>query len=108
MAAGQAASYVVGVVVCTRVLATRVPRDLDGRVLQTALRCLLAALLPAVAAALVVAATGSQLGTGLVGAVVATGLGGLVLVAGYAAVARWAGVPEVDALTRPVLARLSR
>jgi putative peptidoglycan lipid II flippase len=108
LAAGQASSYLVGVVVCTRVLATRVPRDPAGFVLRTTVRCLFAALLPALAAWVLVAATGRVVGEGTAGALLATVLGGGVLVVGYLAAARRVRVPEVDQIAGPLLARLGR
>ena len=107
LAAGQASAYLLGVVVCTRVLAKVVPRDPAGHVLRTSLRCLLAALLPAVAAALVVAGVTTALGDGLLPAVLATAGGGAVLAAGYVAGARRLHVQEVMTLSAPVLTRLS-
>jgi putative peptidoglycan lipid II flippase len=106
LAAGQASSYLVGLLVCTRVLSDRVPRDPRGFVLRTTARCLVASLGPALIALAVVAVVGRVLGTATTGALAATVLGGAVLLVGYAAAARRLRVPEVDQLFGPVLARL--
>jgi putative peptidoglycan lipid II flippase len=108
LAAGQASSYLVGVVVCTTVLAGRVPRDPRGHVLRTASRCLLAVALPAVVAAVVVRLSAEYAGTATTGAAVAAVLGGAVLLSGYLALARRVRVTEVEQLLTPVLARLGR
>jgi len=106
LAAGQASSYLVGVVVCTTVLARRVPRDPQGHVLRTTARCLLAIAVPAVAAAVVVRLSEAYAGTGTRGALVAAVLGGAVLGTGYLAAARRVRVAEVEELLAPVLNRL--
>lgn len=107
LAAGQASSYLVGVAVCTSVLARRVPRDPDGHVLRTAVRCLFAAVGPAVLALLVLVGADRSLGDGTTGALVGLVLGGLVLLSGYVVVVRRVRVPEVDELLAPVLRRVS-
>jgi putative peptidoglycan lipid II flippase len=106
LAAGQAASYLVGLVVCTSVLARRVPRDPGGHVLRTTVRCLLAAAPPAAVAVLVVRLAEQSLGTATTGSVTAVLAGGTVLAVGYLALVRRLRVPEVDVLVAPVLARL--
>lgn len=103
LAVGQASSYLVGVVVCTTVLARRVPRDPRGHVLRTAVRCLVAAVLPALVALLVSALASAALGTATTGSVVAVVAGGLVLAVGYLVLARRLRVPEVDAVLGPLL-----
>jgi putative peptidoglycan lipid II flippase len=108
LAAGQSASYVVGVIVSTRVLAKRVPPDPAGFVLRTTVRCLCAALLPALAAWIMVLAIERLVGEHLVGSLLATALGGAVLGTGYLAGARRVRVPEVDQIARPLLARFGR
>jgi putative peptidoglycan lipid II flippase len=106
LAAGQTASYLVGVVVCTRVLARRVPRDPVGNVLRTTVRCLVAAAVPALVAALVVHLSEGYAGKATLGAAVAAVLGGAVLGSGYLAAARRIRVSEVEELLAPVLSRL--
>jgi putative peptidoglycan lipid II flippase len=108
LAAGQAASYLVGVAVCTTVLALRVPRDPRGFVLRTTVRCLLAAALPGLAALGISALVGQAVGTGQLGALLSTALGGGVLLVGYVALAQRLRVPEVHQVAAPVLARLGR
>ncbi len=106
LAAGQASSYLVGVVVCTTVLARRVPRDPQGHVLRTTVRCLFAIAVPAGMAALVVHLSEGYAGRATGGAAVAAALGGAVLVSGYLAAARRVRVQEVEQLMAPVIARL--
>jgi hypothetical protein len=93
----------VGVVVCTTVLARRVPRNTHGHVLRTATRCLFAVAAPAVAALLVARLADDALGTAFTGSLVATAAGGAVLLVGYVAIVRRLGVPEVDELVAPLL-----
>ena len=108
LAAGHAASFVVGLVICSRVLSTRLGGLAGDLVLRTAARCLTAALLPAVlaggAAGLAVAVLGDELAGSLVG----LGAGAAVLAAGYVAAARRLAVPEVDEVLGPLLSRLGR
>ena len=106
LAAGQASSYLVGVVVCTTVLARRVPRDPAGHVLRTAVRCLFAAAVPAAVTAVVVHLAEGYAGRAAGGAALAALLGGAVLGSGYLALARRVRVTEVEQLLSPVLARL--
>ena len=103
LAAGQASSYLVGVVVCTTVLAQRVPRDARGHVLRTVVRCGFASLGPALVALLVVHLSGRALGTATTGSAVSVALGGAVLVVGYLAVVRRLRVPEADIVLAPLL-----
>ena len=107
LAAGQASSYLVGVWVCTRVLARRVPRDPEGRVLRTTARSLTAVLPPAVLALSLVVLLQALLGQGPLGAGVASVAGGGLLLGGYVLLARRLGVPEVDELVRPVLSKIT-
>ncbi len=106
LAAGQAGSYLVGVVICTPVLARRVPRDPRSFVLRTTVRCLLAAVVPGTLALLLVSAVEAVLGTSLLGAVAACAVAGSVLGLGYVRVAAWVRVPEVATVTGPLLRRL--
>ena len=103
LAAGQASSYLVGVVVCTTVLAQRVPRDPRGHVLRTAVRCLTAAAVPALVALLVTRLAADALGRATTGSVAALVAGGLVLAVGYLALAKRLRVPEVDIVAAPLL-----
>ena len=106
LAAGQSASYVVGVVVCTRVLAGRVPRDPHGHVLRTTVRCLLAALPAAAAAGLVSVTVDRLLDPGVPAAALVLAVGVPVLGGVYALAARTVRVAEVAELAAPVLRRL--
>ena len=108
LAAGQTLSFLVGLAVCSAVLARRVPRDPRARVARTAVRCLVATL-PAAAVAAVAATTCDRLlGTGLVGAVATLFVGGGVLGVGYTVTARRLRIPEFDEVAGPVLRRLAR
>ena len=108
LAAGQASSYLVGVAVCAVVLARRVPRDPQGFVLRTAVRCLVAVTAPAVAALAAVLVVERLVGKGGTGALLAVIAAGALLLLGYPTAARRVRVPEVDQLVRPVLAKLGR
>ena len=107
LAAGQASSYLVGVWVCTRVLATRVARDPDGRVLQTAARSLTAAVPPACLALTLALVVEELLGTGSLGAGVAALAGVSVLLGGYLVLARRLGIREVDELIGPLTGKIT-
>jgi putative peptidoglycan lipid II flippase len=102
LAVGQASSYLVGLVVCTRVLARRVPRDPQGHVLRTAVRCLVAAVVPAAVALLVTRLAERALGTATTGSVVATAAGGVVLGVGYLVGVQRLRVGEADMLLGPL------
>ncbi len=107
LAAGQSASYLVGVAVCTRVLSRRVPRDPAGHVLRTAVRCLAAALPAGLLAAVLARGIGSVLGADWPASLVVLGLATPVLGLGYAGLARRVRVREVDELAGPLLRRLA-
>jgi putative peptidoglycan lipid II flippase len=106
LAAGHATSFLVGVLVCSRVVARRTGRPEGGRVGRTGLRCLLAGLLPALLAALVAAGVTRALGQGPLGAAVAVAAGGAVLGVGYVLLVRRLRVGEVDEVLGPVLRRV--
>jgi putative peptidoglycan lipid II flippase len=106
LAAGQAASFVAGLAVCTRVLSRRLGGPGDGRVRRTAVRCLVAAALPAVAAGLVGRGVAEVLGIGPGAALVTVVVAGGALAVGYLVLVRRMRVPEVDEVAGPVLARL--
>jgi hypothetical protein len=90
-------------VVCTTVLARRVPRDPSGHVLRTVIRCLLACVVPAAVALVVVRLAGQALGTATTGSLVASLAGGAVLAVGYVVAVRRLRVTEVDILLAPLL-----
>jgi putative peptidoglycan lipid II flippase len=108
LAAGHACSFVVGLLICSRVLSRRLGGLAGDLVVRTAVRCLVAALLPALLAAAVTAGCVGLLGQGTVGSLTALVLGGAVLAVGYVLTARRLAVPEVDEVLGPVLARLGR
>jgi putative peptidoglycan lipid II flippase len=108
LAVGHAASFGVGLVVCSRVLSRRLGGLESALVVRTTVRCLAAAVLPGAAAAGVVLVVITALGQGTVGSLVGLILGSAVLGAGYVAAARRLRVPEVDEVVRPLLARLGR
>ena len=105
LAAGQATSYVVGLVVLTTLLRRRTGGG-QGRVLQTAARCVLAVLPGALLALAASLGLRSALGDGPLAAVGVLAVGGLLLGAGYVAVLWRLRVPEVRQLVGPVLGRL--
>ena len=107
LAAGQSASYLVGVTVSTRVLSRRVPRDPAGHVLRTAVRCLAAAIPAGLLAAVLVRGIGSVLGVDWPASLVVLGTVTPVLGLGYAGLARRVRVREVDELAAPLIRRLS-
>ncbi len=106
LAAGQTASFLAGLAVCSRVLSRRLGGLAGAGVLRTARRCLLAALVPGAAAALLTAGLTALLGRGPLAALVCVATGGLVLAAGYVALSRRLHVDEVDQLAGPVLRRI--
>ena len=107
LAAGQAASYLVGVGLCSKVLARPVPRDPRGHVLRTAVRCLTAVALPALAALAASTLVQRSVGRSALGSALAALVGGALLLAGYLPAARRLRVPEVDELVQPVLLKIA-
>jgi putative peptidoglycan lipid II flippase len=108
LAGGQAASFLVGLVVVTKVLLPRIHARGGTSVIRTAVRCTFA-VVPAGALALVISLLAeSAVGKGFVGALVTLVIAGPVLVVTYVAVVRRLHVPEVDQVIAPVLARLGR
>ncbi len=97
LAAGQALSYMVGVVVVSRLLLRRTGPG-QGRVLQVAARCLVAVLPGAVVAVLLLVGVQALLGQGFVGALVSLVVCGAALGGSYLVVLRRMRVPEVDRL----------
>jgi putative peptidoglycan lipid II flippase len=104
LAAGHAASFVAGLALCSSVLSRRIGRLEGGAVVRTAVRCLLAVLLPALLAG--APATTRAVGDGPLGAGLALGVAGPVLAIGYLLLARRLRVGEVDEIAGPVLRRL--
>ncbi len=106
LAAGHATSFVAGLVLCSIVLSRRLGGLDVAVVVRTAVRCLLASLLPGLLALGVATAVTAALGRGPLGALVALVLAGSVLAIGYLLLTRRLRVPEVDEVARPVLRRL--
>ena len=108
LAGGQAASYVVGLVVVSRVLGRRTG-GLDGAlVVRTGVRCLAAAVPGGLLALGLGALVARLLGTGPLGALVTLLVAGTALLATYVLLVSRMRVPEVQQALRPVLARLGR
>lgn len=105
LVAAQACSFAVGLVVCQRVVAQRVGRS-DGHVLRTAVRCLVAAVVPALVALVLSRVVEAAVGTGPAASLLALLVATPVLLAGYALVAARLRVPEVGEAAAPVLDRL--
>ncbi len=108
LAAGHAASFLAGLVLCSALLSRRVGGLEGAVVVRTTARCALAAGLAAAPAALLVAALHRLLGDGKLPALAALVSGGLVLAVGYVLLARRLRVTEVDEIAGPVLRRLRR
>lgn len=106
LAAGHATSFLAGLVLCSVVLSRRIG-GLDGAlVVRTAVRCLVAATLPALAALGVASGVTEVVGRGPLGAGIALVLGGAVLAVGYVLLTRRMRVPEVAEVAGPVLRRV--
>jgi putative peptidoglycan lipid II flippase len=103
LAAGHAASFAVGLVVCSRVLSRRLGGLGGGRVLRTAVRAVFAVFLPALVAGVVRDAVGGEGPAASLAALVA---GGGVLGVGYLLAARRVRLREVDEVLAPLLRRL--
>jgi len=106
LAAGHATSFLFGLVLCSVVL-SRTIGGLEGAlVVRTVVRCVVAVLLPALAALGVAAVSSGSLGEGPLGSAVALGAGGAVLAVGYVLIARRMRVREIDEVAGPVLRRI--
>ena len=108
LAAGHATSFVVGLLVCSRVLSRRTGGLDAGLVVRTAVRCVVAVLLPAAAAAGAAALAHRVAGDGQAGALLALVAGGAVLGPGYLLLTRRLHVAEVGEAAAPVLRLLRR
>jgi putative peptidoglycan lipid II flippase len=106
LAAGHAASFVAGLVLCSVVLSRRIGGLDVGSVVRTAVRCLVAVLVPALLAVGAAAVVGRTLGQGPLGAAVALAVGGAVLAVGYVLATRRMRVPEVAEVAGPLLRRV--
>ena len=106
LAAGHALSFVAGLLICSTVLSRRVGGLDAAVVVRTAVRCVLAAAVPAVPAGLLAALATRLLGDGPLGAAVGLAVGGGVLAVGYVLLARRLRVPEVADVAGPLLRRV--
>ena len=106
LAAGHAASFLAGLVLCSVVLSRRVGGLDASLVVRTVVRCLLACALPALVAAGLAAAVHRVVGDGPLAAAVSLVLAGGTLAGGYVLLAGRLRVPEVAEVVGPVLARL--
>jgi putative peptidoglycan lipid II flippase len=106
LAAGHATSFLAGLVLCSYVLSRRIG-GLDGAtVVRTAVRCLVASVIPGLLALLVATLATRLIGRGPLGALVAVVVAGAVLGVGYVLLARRLRVPEVAEVAGPVLRRI--
>jgi putative peptidoglycan lipid II flippase len=106
LAAGHATSFLAGLVLCSYVLSRRIG-GLDGAlVVRTAVRCLVASVIPGLLALLVATLATRLIGRGPLGALVAVVLAGAVLGVGYVLLTRRLRVPEVAEVAGPVLRRI--
>ena len=108
LAAGHATSFLVGLAVCSRVLSRRIGGLDGGVVVQTAVRCVVAVLLPALLALAAASGVHALLGDGALPSLVALAVGGALLGVGYLLAARRLRVAEVEEAVGPVLRRLRR
>ena len=105
LAAGYAASNVVGLVVSSRLLSRRLNGLDTRRVVRTTVRCLVAVLPATLAAVGLQVLLTTLLGRGAAGSLATLLVGGGALVVGYLLAVRRLHVREVDALLDPVLRR---
>ncbi len=105
LALGHASSFLVGLLVCARVVRGRVGAG-DPAVLRTGVRCVVAALLPALAALLVALGLQAVVGRGALASLLVLAVAGPVLLGGYAVCAARLRVPEVADAVAPLLRRL--
>jgi len=108
LAVGQAASFVVGLLVVSRVLGRRIGGLEGAAVVRTGVRCLAAGLPPALLALGLTLAVSRLLGDGRLASLASLAGGGTLLLGGYLLLARRMRVAEVEQALRPVLARLGR
>ncbi len=108
LAAGHASSFVLGLLLSSRILSRRLGGLDSAVVVRTGVRCLVAAVAPGLLAAFVVWGVQRLVGPDTLGALLALVLGTTALGGGYVAIARRLRVPELDEVVGPVLARLGR
>ncbi len=106
LAAGHATSFVAGLVICSIVLSRRIG-GLDVQVVVvTAVRCLVASVVPGLLALGAAVLVTRLVGRGPLGAGLALLAGGALLGVGYVLMTRRLRVPEVGEVAGPVLRRL--
>jgi putative peptidoglycan lipid II flippase len=108
LAAGHAASFVVGLLVCSRVLSRRIDGLEGSVVVRTVVRCVVAVVPPALLALLLAGLARGAVGDGPLGSLVALAVGGAVLAGGYLLLTARMRVPEVAEAAAPLLRRLRR
>jgi len=106
LAAGHSMSFAAGLVLCSVVLSRRIGGLDAALVVRTVVRCLVAALPPALLAALLTTGVHRLAGEGPLAAALALAIGGAALGAGYVLLARRLRVREVEQVIGPLLARL--
>ena len=106
LAAGHAASFTVGAVVCSQVLRRRIGDYGAALVVRTAVRALAACAAPALLAAAAVWAAQRVLGAGQIGSLVGLLVGTALLGGGYVLLAQRLRLVEVEQVAGPVLSRL--
>ncbi|HWG93430.1 MAG TPA: murein biosynthesis integral membrane protein MurJ [Mycobacteriales bacterium] len=108
LAAGHATSFVVGLLVCSRVLSRRIDGLEGSAVVRTVVRCVVAVVPPALAALALAGVVRGAVGEGPLGSLAALAVGGAVLGGGYLLLTARMRVPEVAEAAAPVLRRLRR
>ena len=108
LAAGHATSFVVGLLVCSRVLSRRIDGLEGSAVVRTVVRCVVAVVPPALAALALAGLVRGAVGQGPLGSLAALAVGGAVLGGGYLLLTARMRVPEVAEAAAPVLRRLRR
>jgi putative peptidoglycan lipid II flippase len=106
LAAGHAASFVAGLVLCSVVLSRRLGGLDVALVVRTGVRCLLASVLPGLLAHGVALGVNRLVGRGPLASAIALVLAGGVLGAGYVLLTRRMRVPEVAEVAGPVLRKV--
>ena len=108
LVAGNSASFLAGLLLCSRVLSRRLGGLPGQLVVRTALRCLTASVVPGLLGAGAVALLLHTFGDGQTGALLALLVGAGVIGGGYLLLARRLRINEIDEILEPLLARLGR
>ena len=106
LVAGNSASFVAGLLLCSRVLSRRLGGLAGGSVVRTGARCLVASVVPGLLGAAVVAALGREVGDGPAGSLLSLLAGASVIGAGYLLLARRMRIAEITEILDPLMARL--